>query len=968
MVQISPSEVRIGAYLLEVGTDSESFAEFGGKQEKENARAVAGALAEAPDEPTVIDAVEELEERATAVTDRIERAHALSQAIAAGVVERDLLMREIDSLLGFLDKLDRSGRFDDQLRLARALHRLLVLTFRWLDLVRMLRAALRSSRAANDAAGEAWAQHELGCLHLCAGDPKSAEELFSSARELQRQLGHATGRCATRHNLDCARRDRSLRTVHWRGRLIRLGGVSAVLAVIGIGGGGGPISASDTAPTAAHISVGRASLDLGHVAVGEVGPARSLSVTNTGGRPLRITRVTAGARPAIRLQSDCLRSLRPGAGCVVTVRFAPDAAGTFSAELAIAGIGVRSRKVALSGIGVGVREASVRPGRVAFGRVAVGRRSSPRSLFVAAGSQPFTVAAVSADSSEFSVGSRCESTIAPGRRCVVRVRFQPTTPGLRHATLTIVGNGRAFMLRVPLQGVGAAGRLSVSPTRVDFGDVRLRGGSARRSLRVANTGNAPVRPRAALTRGASDFSLSGTCPRLDPGESCELQTSFAPAAEGKREGTVTIRIPAGEALAVQLTGTGAQIKPTLTPQFHDFGQTEILTRGETFAFTLTAGSANLTPETQLSPTKEFRVVEGCDGQLSPHTSCTVAVAFVPTSDGRQRATLTIQTTEHTRLTATIVGTGTIVAPTLTPSLHDFGTVDLRSRSKPFSFTLAAGSEAFDPVVSATPTKEFRFGGSCGGRLEPHETCSVDVTFTPLVEGARNGAFNVRVHGAILSSELRGTGKAVEPVLAPSRANFGTVSLRRRSGARTFTVTAGSRALPVPTLSIRSKDFAVSRNGCTTALAAFASCTFDVVFTPAAFGRRTATLSVKTSSPLATTLTGFGWAQASWSVSKASVVLYIDRVNRTATETVVISVATTSLAPLLSPTASISGSTYFHVSSNCTGEVAAATQCTVAITFSPTGPLNDTTRRATLTISSRNGGTKTVALYGATAPE
>jgi hypothetical protein len=44
-------------------------------------------------------------------------------------------------------------------------------------------------------------------------------------------------------------------------------------------------------------------------------------------------------------------------------------------------------------------------------------------------------------------------------------------------------------------------------------------------------------------------------------------------------------------------------------------------------------------------------------------------------------------------------------------------------------------------------------------------------------------------------------------------------------------------------------------------------------------------------------------------------------------------------------------------------VSAGRSCTIALTFAPTGRFDATNQRATLTISTRNGGTKKRSLHG-----
>jgi hypothetical protein len=245
--------VRIGTYALEVGAFTESYAAFEPEREDRNVKALRDALAEEPDGlHTPVAALEKLQANAETVTRKCERAHELSQAAAEGrLLEADALMAEVDSLLRLAERLDRDGRFDSELRLLRALHGFLVLVRRWLDLIRALRRALAAAEQAGDLATQAWARHELGSLHLCADQPEAAAEQLRQARQLQQRLGQATGTCATRHNLDSARRDLATRAAikPWSRRLGRVAVVAGVLTLVAGGGTGIALALDgDTAP------------------------------------------------------------------------------------------------------------------------------------------------------------------------------------------------------------------------------------------------------------------------------------------------------------------------------------------------------------------------------------------------------------------------------------------------------------------------------------------------------------------------------------------------------------------------------------------------------------------------------------------------------------------------------------------------------------------------------------------------
>jgi hypothetical protein len=254
--------VRIGTYALEVGTLTESYAAFEPKREHQNVTTLHDALAEEAGEVhTPVAALEKVQANAETLTRNCERAHELFRASAEGrLLEADAVMAEVDSLLGLAERLHRDGRFNEELRLLRALHGLLVLAHRWLDLIRALRRALSAAGRAVDHAEQAWVRHELGSLHLCAGEPEAAAVHLRQALRLQQRLGQANGTCATRHNLDSAERDIATRAtvVPSSRRLLRLAGVVGIVALVAGGGtaialaqGDDPRSpAGATAPTA----------------------------------------------------------------------------------------------------------------------------------------------------------------------------------------------------------------------------------------------------------------------------------------------------------------------------------------------------------------------------------------------------------------------------------------------------------------------------------------------------------------------------------------------------------------------------------------------------------------------------------------------------------------------------------------------------------------------------------------------
>jgi hypothetical protein len=234
--------VHVGSYQLEFGPPEGTFALFDPQHETTNAGNLAEALAAAGHEENqaqLATALDEFVDDASTVTGRCEKIVGLFNDIAAGkALDPKIVLAEIEASLGLLERLDRDDRHEEAFRLARDLCALIALLLRWLELVRSLELAVRSARAIGNGKGEAWALHELGSLHLAAGEATAAAERLGEALRIREELG-AVGRCVSRHNLDSAKRDLAeLETIArtQRRRRLRLVGGGAAIALLASGG------------------------------------------------------------------------------------------------------------------------------------------------------------------------------------------------------------------------------------------------------------------------------------------------------------------------------------------------------------------------------------------------------------------------------------------------------------------------------------------------------------------------------------------------------------------------------------------------------------------------------------------------------------------------------------------------------------------------------------------------------------
>lgn len=201
--------------------------------------------------------------------------------------------------------------------------------------------------------------------------------------------------------------------------------------------------------------------------------------------------------------------------------------------------------------------------------------------------------------------------------------------------------------------------------------------------------------------------------------------------------------------------------------------------------------------------------------------------------------------------------------------------------------------------------------------------------------------------------------------SPVSLNFGGETLKTASAPLTVKLTNyGTAALTSVAVSLTGADpgdFSQTNN-CGTSVTAGANCTISVIFTPAADGLRTATLSVSdsaTGSPQTVPLSGKGsGGTLSFTVSPASLAFgSVNLLSSSAGQTVNISnKGSASLRLFISYSGANPGD--FPATNNCPVNLAAGASCSLTVTFKPeaTGA-----RTASLNVS---GGTTATAAQSA----
>jgi len=168
------------------------------------------------------------------------------------------------------------------------------------------------------------------------------------------------------------------------------------------------------------------------------------------------------------------------------------------------------------------------------------------------------------------------------------------------------------------------------------------------------------------------------------------------------------------------------------------------------------------------------------------------------------------------------------------------------------------------LASIAASGDFIQTNTCGTSVAPGGNCTISVQFAPNTGGTIEGSVNIidDAPGSPQLIDLVGSGIA-QTTISPSSLSFGTVSIGSTSPVKTVKLTNNTGS-PITLTSIAaSGDYtatAATTGGCGTTLAASASCTENVTFTPTSLGNMNGSVTFKdsaTGSPQFVTLSGTG---------------------------------------------------------------------------------------------------------------
>jgi hypothetical protein len=256
--------------------------------------------------------------------------------------------------------------------------------------------------------------------------------------------------------------------------------------------------------------------------------------------------------------------------------------------------------------------------------------------------------------------------------------------------------------------------------------------------------------------------------------------------------------------------------------------------------------------------------------VEPAATCTVSVAFSPTSTGAKGADLSLaDNADDSPQAVALSGTGTTPGAEISPvaygfglqiigihpsatrvfTVEDTGTADLHIATAPDGITLA-GADPSDFTVMSDRCS--------GATLLPGATCTVTVGYDPSASGTQTATLSVsdNAPASPQTTTLSGTAPVQGAIITPSTYDFGSQAVEA-SGTPTeaFTLT-NTNTSPLSLFpgsatitGMDTTDFAITSDSCLDqTLQPAGTCAITVEFAPGTPGTHQGTLSVMDGAP------------------------------------------------------------------------------------------------------------------------
>jgi hypothetical protein len=446
------------------------------------------------------------------------------------------------------------------------------------------------------------------------------------------------------------------------------------------------------------------------------------------------------------------------------------------------------------------------PSALDFGSVVTGTTSSAQTVTVSNPTGSAASVSSIAASGDFAQTNNCGSSIAANGSCTVNVTFTPTATGTRTGSLTINAGGVTNTVSLTGNGTAPGPVLNASPGGLSFPGTVVGSTSATQTVTITNSGTTSATVSGVSVTG--DFSQTNNCASIAVNGSCTVTVSFKPTAGGTRTGTLTVTSNANNSpTTVGLTGNGITSTTNIA-----LNQPITASSDESSAYTAAMANDGNTST----------YWEGLDGSGYPQT-------------------LTVDLGSDYNLGSIVLDLPPSSAwNTRTQTLSVLGSTN----GSTFTTIVPSAGYTFNPATGNTVTINMPSGASAR---------YVQLSFTANTGWSAAQVAEFQVFPAVGGPS--GSGLSV----SPSSLTFPSQALNTTSSAQTVTVN-NTESTAVSVSSIAASGDYAQTNTCGASIAAGASCTVSVTFTPTAAGTRTGSLTIAsnaTNSPNTVALSGTG---------------------------------------------------------------------------------------------------------------
>ena len=180
------------------------------------------------------------------------------------------------------------------------------------------------------------------------------------------------------------------------------------------------------------------------------------------------------------------------------------------------------------------------PSSVSFGNIQVGSSQTRHEVLINSGNSTVAISKASVTGAGFRLGGlSLPLSLNKGQSVTFSILFTPKVVGRASGAIAVVSNASKPTLTIALAGSGiSAGRLTSSPTALNFGSVTIR---TSKTLRATLTATASSVRISSATSTTPEFSLGGLSfpTTIAAGQSASFTLTFTPQVSGKASGIIS---------------------------------------------------------------------------------------------------------------------------------------------------------------------------------------------------------------------------------------------------------------------------------------------------------------------------------------------------------------------------------------------------------------------------------------------